>query len=47
MIGLANQVLIYGAYAVTFLTLAAYSAFVVIRGRQLAAEVDDEQKYWS
>jgi heme exporter protein CcmD len=38
---------IIGSYVLTFATVGALAAWVVRRGRQLAARVPDDEKYWT
>jgi heme exporter protein CcmD len=37
---------VFGSYAVVFATVGAFAWRVLRRGRRLAAQVDDAQKYW-
>lgn len=37
---------VYGAYAVVLLTIAGYTWRVLRRGRKLADQIDDDDKYW-
>lgn len=47
ILAIAEGAMIFGAYAAVFVSIGAYSVWVVRRGRQLAEEVDDDRKYWS
>lgn len=46
IVAVADGVIIYGTYAVSFGVLGLYTWFMLRRGRELADEVDDAEKYW-
>lgn len=42
-----NAGYIYGSYVLTFAAVGAFSWRVVRRGRRLADQIDDVDKYWT
>lgn len=46
-VGMENATQILGSYAITFVVIAAFVGRVLRRSRQLADQVDDDDKYWT
>jgi len=42
-----NAGYIIGSYAITVVVITAFTARVLIKGRQMADQVDDADKYWT
>jgi len=47
MIAMDDAGFIIGSYVVTFVAIAGLAWRFVMRGRSVAAEVDDADKYWT
>ncbi len=47
VLAMDNAGYIVGSYAITIGVIAAFSAWVLVKGRRLADQVDDADKYWT